>query len=320
MTPSQRRLRGELPVLQTNIVNGENRVSFIYAEHDDTTAQETWIDILFTVTVSDEPFADGLFLTNQVRGTEDGTPLVPSSSDAIIQIVLDEPVLEITKGIVQSDNDADIFYGNPSVSGYFTEPGVNTGINGSRLLQTVSSTWLDSNVIDTDVSELDAGDTVTVAIVIENTGRSDAYDVTVTDVLPLGYMYVASSLQVTNGTGDSLTYSGSDSDLFGAGLIIDDNADDGSLEGHDGTSGTNIMVITYDLLLQDGVGPNQTLLNTASITNYGGNEGAGNHLQSALSDSATTQITDVIVEKSHCRYQPGSYQRLKCHYRGNSYL
>ena len=120
---------GELPVLQTNIVNGENRVSFIYAEHDDTTAQETWIDILFTVTVSDEPFADGLFLTNQVRGTEDGTPLVSSDSDAIIQIVLDEPVLEITKGIVQSNNDADVFSGNPTVSCYFTEPGVNTGTN-----------------------------------------------------------------------------------------------------------------------------------------------------------------------------------------------
>ncbi len=285
--------------LQTNVANGENRVSFIYDEHDDTTAQETWIDILFTVTVSDDPFVDGLYLTNQVRGTEDGTPLVPSNTDAIIQIVLDEPVLEITKGIVQSDNDADVYNGNAAVSVYFTEPGNNTGINGSRLEQTVSSSWLDLNSLDTDVSGLDAGDTVTVAIVLENIGNSDTYDVTVTDVLPLGYMYVASSLQVTNGAGDSLTYSGNvDVDLFGAGLIIDDTVDDGSLEGHDDTSGTNIMVITYDLLLQDSVGPNQTLLNTASITNYGGNEGAGNHVQGTLSDDATTQITDVVVEKS----------------------
>ena len=137
-----------------------------------------------------------------------------------------------------------------------------------------------------------------MAIVVENTGSSDAYDVTVTDVLPLGYMYVASSLQVTNGAGAPLTYSGADVDLFVSGLIIDDTVDDGSLEGHDGASGTNIMVITYDLLLQDSVGPNQTLLNTASITNYAGNEAAGNHLQAALSDDATAQIADVVVEKS----------------------
>ena len=209
-------------------------------------------------------------------------------------------MLEITKGIVQSDNDADVYSGNPAVSTYFTEPGVNTGTNtnlsDSRLLQTISSSWLDSHSIDTDVSGLDAGDTVTVAIVVENTGSSDAYDVTVTDVLPLGYIYVASSLQATNGTGDPLTYTG---DLFGAGnSSIDDTVDDGSLEGHDNTSGSNIMVITYDLLLQDSVGPNQILPNTASITNYAGNEGAGNHLQGDRSDNATAQITDVVVEKS----------------------
>ena len=226
-----------------------------------------------------------------MRGTEDGTPLVPSNDDAIIQIVLDEPVLEITKGIVQSNNDADIYSGNPAVDAYFYEP----GSAGSRLVQPITSSWLDSNSVDTDIANIDAGDTITVAIIVENTGGSDAYDITITDVLPTGYTYVAASLQATNGNGDVLSYSG---DLFGAGLILDDTLDNGALEGFDPTAGTNILVITYDLLLSDSVGPNQTLENTATLENYGGNNNAGNHVPGGISDAATALIPGIQLDKA----------------------
>ena len=133
----------EVITIETNTPGGENRISFVYDEHDNAIAQETFIDILFTVTVTDEPFADGLYLTNQVRAIENGTPGISSATDGIIQIVLDEPVLEITKGIVESDNDADIYSANANVHTYFTEPGSSTGINSSRLEQSISSDWLD---------------------------------------------------------------------------------------------------------------------------------------------------------------------------------
>ncbi len=276
--------------LETFTENGENRLSFVYGENDDIAPQQTYIDILFTVTVNSEPFADGLYLANQVRGTENGTPLVDSNTDDIFQIVLDQPVLEITKGIVESDNEADIYSGNTTVDNYFTEPG-----SAGRLEQNITSDWLDSHNIDTDISNIDAGDTITVAIVVENTGHSDAFDVTISDVLPTGYTFVALSLQATDGNGTALSYSG---DLFGTGLILNDTVDDGALAGYDPTVGTNIMVITYDLLLADNVGPSQTLLNTATLENYGGDNGASNHIPGGLTDQASAQIPDVLVDKA----------------------
>ena len=129
-------------------------------------------------------------------------------------------MLGITKGIVESDNDADIYSANANVHTYFTEPGSSTGINSSRLEQSIFSDWLASNDINTNIADLDAGDTITVAIIVENSGNADAFDVTLTDALPLGYAYVASSLQATDGNGICLSYSGADADLFGAGITI----------------------------------------------------------------------------------------------------
>ena len=81
---------------------------------------------MFTVTVSDDPFTDGLYLTNQVRGEEDGTLLIPVNSDAIVQIVLDQPELNITKGVVEVLDGGDTygtFAANDNVDTSFSEPG-----------------------------------------------------------------------------------------------------------------------------------------------------------------------------------------------------
>ena len=44
----------------------DNSATFGYGTYNDPGNQASKIDILFTVTVNDQPFADGLFLTNQV--------------------------------------------------------------------------------------------------------------------------------------------------------------------------------------------------------------------------------------------------------------
>ena len=89
---------GVVPDITT--VGAQNSVRFDYYNYDSIENQSTRIDILFTVTVKNDPFADGLFLTNQVSSSEDSTNAGSSEENAIVQIQLTEPVLNITKGVV----------------------------------------------------------------------------------------------------------------------------------------------------------------------------------------------------------------------------
>ena len=60
-----------LPFFAANA--SENSATFSYGTYNDPGNQASKIDILFTVTVNDQPFADGLFLTNQVHETDGST-------------------------------------------------------------------------------------------------------------------------------------------------------------------------------------------------------------------------------------------------------
>jgi hypothetical protein len=77
-----------------------NSVTFSYGNFDDPRNQTTVVDILFTVTLTDTPYADDLFLTNQVREQEGSTNAGTQVDDQIIQIVSSEPLLKVTKGVI----------------------------------------------------------------------------------------------------------------------------------------------------------------------------------------------------------------------------
>ena len=59
--------------------------------------------------MADDPFADGLFLTNMAHAFEASTNAGTSSDDAIIQFVLNEPVLVSSKGVVYTNNPNAVF-------------------------------------------------------------------------------------------------------------------------------------------------------------------------------------------------------------------
>jgi len=227
------------------------------------------------------------------------------SCRGIIQIVLDQPDLHITKGVVETDNDVvdattPAFSGNATVDDLFTEPGT-TGFR-SEGGTTISSDWLTTHDINTVLDNVDAGDTVTMAIIVENTGHSGAFDVNINDVLPAGYG-AASNMHITDGAGNALTWTGDsganvEADLFTAnGIVIDDGAGASGLSAYDANSGTNILVITYDLELQTSVGPDQVLTNTATVAGFSGAEGATNHVPEGISDDAVVEVADVNVVK-----------------------
>ena len=139
-----------------------NAVKFDFGTYDDPTDQQTTIHLLFTVTVSDAPFADGLQLTNIARAEESNTSSEASSQDEIVQITLGEPDVKITKGAVSSDAATAQFTnaggGGPVGPGTatFNGPG-SEGFTGA-----ITSADLAAAAVDADVTGLDAGDRVKV--------------------------------------------------------------------------------------------------------------------------------------------------------------
>ncbi len=187
---------GRVPVL-TSDASG-NLIQFNYGDFDTDggipDAPET-VDILFTVEVSDAPFANGLLLTNQAQALESTTSQEASTSDAINQITLNEPELVITKGIESSSN--------PSAS-------IDPDPVGDPV---------DNNLLDAD-----AGDVVRFVITLDNEGDASAFDVNVWDSAPAEL--TACSINAVTIDGVGATFSG---DLFDVAnpLILDDAIPEG---------------------------------------------------------------------------------------------
>lgn len=280
-----------------------NSVTFTYGDYDIDPGQPSIIDLLFTVTASDDPFADGLYLTNQARAHEGSTNADDRDVDAIVQILLKQPVIAtLRKGIITSSNPAaDTFNPDPPLP-----LNVNVTLPGSACPRLSGPNTTSSNLSGryvSDVTGLDAGDIVTFAIVVENTGRFGAFDVRVKDNIPDGLKIPAGgvNLCVTDGTYVQLPYT----DL-GAGVnAFDIELTDPvptvppvaglkpgkDINGNTITTGLNLAIITFDLEIEADVVPNQAIVNTGTLYNYSGVEGGPDYTDpNDVTDQAQTQI------------------------------
>ena len=295
------------PTLSTDA--GANTVSFDYGDFDIDPSQSTVVDILFTVTASDDPFADGLFLTNQVRRNQGSTNQGAISNDSIVQIQLAEPELNIKKGIVATTNTDGVY--TPTTTGpvTFTAPGTG-GYRGSG---TIHSTGLAANPIDSNLRLVDAGDLVTFAIVVENTGasRKGAFDIRVRDALPAGFQIPGGglNLNVSDGTGVAIPTTTIGTGLFDAAGGIElsdpgttpdtgDGTDAGALDEFDATDGRNVLIITYDLEVLASADPNELLESDATLYHYASVESGADFTTTDLIDPASTRVAPIDVAKS----------------------
>ncbi|MCP3880977.1 MAG: isopeptide-forming domain-containing fimbrial protein [Sulfitobacter sp.] len=282
-----------IPALSTSA--NANSVIFTYGTFDDPTSTASEIDILFTVTVSSEPFADDLYLTTQVRAAESTTNAAGQNLDAVHRILLREPYLLVTKGVVDVDNPDGTF--DPADTGP-TPP--------------FGSDDLGTSPIDSDVSEVDAGDILTFAITIENTGGSGAFDVVVQDAIPAGFAIPGGgiNLSIVKGDNGAITYTqpgggaAVEADLFGVGLELDDSAGQPVCQPYHASDGSNIVYITYDLEIVNAEAvPGAVIANLGGVTQYGGADGDGaanNHADDPVnfSDSAEATIASPEITKS----------------------
>ncbi len=197
-----------IPTISIDATN--NSIEFdIPGNFDDPLSNSTTIDILFSLVVTDLPFADGLKLTNAVYATQGSTNAGSFGAEGIIQIRLGEPELGIQKGVVASSNPAADFDSDPPAPVVFNAPG------------TAGQRWAPGTIIgsndlagyfESSVEDVTGGDLVTFAVVLENigSGANGAFDIVLNDILPAGFVIPLNAaglnLNVTRGDGTPLQY------------------------------------------------------------------------------------------------------------------
>lgn len=172
------------PLFSTNLPM--NSIKFDYGDFNDPANQPRKIDLLFTSTVTNQPFADGLFLTNEAQECEDNTFGVHFCQAAIAQVNLREPKLRVRKGVIATDNPNGQFSQPGTITPTFAlalaPPGVTFNLNG--IPGALFSGDLSTGLVNSNLSNVDANDWVTFAVVIENQGGHPAYDVVLADAIP----------------------------------------------------------------------------------------------------------------------------------------
>lgn len=284
------------PVPTPTPSTADNSLTFHYPPANNPNNVPCVIDILLTVKVTGDPYADGLLFTNEASECEQNSFNETICQTAIAPMVLTEPRLRITKGVVAACQ--------PDPQGTCLAPPVGTfspaivGPTGVTFLApgtaiptftgTITSGGLAVNPINSNAN-LDAGDVATFAIVVENlgSGLNGAFNVKINDTVPPGFISPGPpygyDLAVTDGAGNQFQCVGGclPTDLFGAGLELLDpgpiNPAPGALEPYSLATGHNIAVITYELKVDPNIHIGQCLDNTATIKNYAGIANGPNH-------------------------------------------
>ncbi len=277
-------LSGVAPTITTN--GPDNQINFQFGDFTLPERGPVSIELIFTVTVEDAIFAPDLLLTNQATGREFNSFGDLTETTAIANFEYAEPDLNISKGVVATNgNDPDTALTGPSgLDGVSNPPNATV----PRFTGTVGSDDLASTPIDANIQNVNAGDLVTFAIAIENTGGAPngAFNITVNDTIPAGFTIPAGgyNLSITDGTGSPISFTrpdgtpATDADFFAPGpglLLTDDGPLEGAISAFNQTSGENVIIITYDLLVDATVTPDERLVNTAGIASYNAFEGNG---------------------------------------------
>ncbi len=294
-----------IPTVSTN--GTSNWARWSYGNYDGPNNSSSVIDLLFTVTVQDDPFADNLHLTNQAYVTEGSTNGTPGEAASIIEITYTSPVMITNKSVVATDNPTPTF--TPPLPITFTAPGSGP----VRWSGTINSNLLTTTPIDSNVSGLDAGDLVTFAIFLVNngTGINGAFDIVIQDTFDaLGFEYPTTgdpnsiNLQIYYGNGSGpISYTtptdtpAGPGNLFSTGIKLVDPVGQGVCAAHDPNLGNNVIVITYDLRMRSDIAPG-TYPNTATLVRYSGSEGGPNFLPQPQSEDATVTTDNPQLTKN----------------------
>jgi large repetitive protein len=284
-----------------------NSLSFALGDRGDTTNTPLTIEICFTLRSTDIPFADNLLQTAQASSAGTNTASNPQASNAIGSVVIATPQLSIFKGVVgENVNEANSTF-DPSFSGGNPTTLVRQAGDASAnpLLGTLTAANVRSS-LDTNISNVDAGDTVRFGLAIVNEGSSvrGAFDVTITDTLPTNIDPASlSNLRVVDGNGNPVAFTGSLATLFTTGIQLTDASVNsgsigaGSTAGVATTNGSNVVFITYDAVVLSTAPIASSASSNASVTRYAGQDAGTNYAVPVLSNAASLSTPTPLIDK-----------------------
>lgn len=282
------------PIVTAN--SADNAINFDFGNNPAPANAPQTVSVLYTMKVSDHPFADNLFLTLLGQSNQITTVTATQTSlqsDALLNVKLAEPVVQINTGVVSVSNSNAVISGN---SGNW-QPTSNIASPPFTGFVTHSSD------VSGNLANYDAGDTVRLATAVENTGGFGAFAVAVTvEDLPAGLSFKGGSLatadlKVVRGDGTSLTlntdYTITPS-ISGKGFAINflDAGNTATLgAGHNGSTnvsdGSNVVVITYDAVADNTLNASTSLSSKADLTHYASSAAGTNFLDTSLVATAT---------------------------------
>ncbi|WP_264158916.1 VCBS domain-containing protein [Metapseudomonas lalkuanensis] len=276
-----------------------NSLVFTFADYANPGIDGSRIAIDFTLTVSDQPFADQrafnvLGESSQTR-TLDKSVLLTTDDVTLIASVA-EPVLNMSHGVVSASHGT-----VTGTTGTWNAPGTAG--------RPFSGSITDILAVNGNVTGIDASDRLRLATAIENRGGGSAYDVSTRITLPPGLSFVGGNLSAAN----LLIYRGDGTQLVAGTHFTVDNATNtitfidapgagALLAGRPGTaadnSGANVVVITYDVQVAANIGASASLQTTAQLTHYASAEGGQNFVPAPLSDIANQQVSAPVISKN----------------------
>ncbi len=231
-----------------------------------------------TVTITDVPFADGLFLTNLMQASS-----LNSEGDVNTQLIargfnVGAPDVFITKGILS--------VGNPRAS-----------VNPPAPADPAQA------LADSDASGADAGDLVTYLLTVENRGSQGAFNLFIQDppVPGLNCQSLAPA-DVTDATGSQVGFIGTN---LQAGIKVI-----GPLPGNDQVPpgggapfAADTLLIRQRCTVDAGVVAGETLTNTATVQ-FTSTSGSNTNFP-VRSDSAELTLASPTVDKTITAITPG---------------
>jgi uncharacterized repeat protein (TIGR01451 family)/fimbrial isopeptide formation D2 family protein len=227
---------------------------------DVTTSGSQVLEVDLYSTVTDDPFADGLFLTNIFQAFTDNTPGDTAVGIGPVQVQVGAPALELTKGIIDTTGGGAIA---PPPGSEFPENG--------------------------NITQVEAGDEITFRLTVENQGRAPAFEVTLFDDPPAGLVFCTVD-DVVSQAGDGLAFSG---DLFDSNdplTLVD------ALPGlAQPPNGQNVAFVDFTCTVDIGVLPEQQFSNFA-VGAYTSQPGGPEF--PTIEDDADISVASVELSKS----------------------
>ncbi len=238
---------GSVPAPTITTDADSNSVVYHFGSPNANPTHAATIDILYTFTVTNEPFADELLLTNQVTALANNTVQATGRDDAFARVILREPDVQVTKGVAATSSASAVFSPAPPLpaGAAVGTPGIPPSVSGI--------TATNSTAIDSNVTNLDAGDIVRYAVTYRNEGGAPARNLRICDTLPVSPTIFdpgVTNFTVTYGNGDPVAMTGGSTEFFDCATapkgVLVTSLVPGAQQLTAYTPGHDVVVVTYD--------------------------------------------------------------------------